>query len=157
MVSGVCRWCSNCSNEQKRNEKNDKSYGKICKKQKTVFGKKVRIKQKMNGNEKEKIKNKWEFKYLGYALNSSMKRTNKKVVKRNKLNIGKCENFKRRMMMFDSLVKSIVMNEAEVWGWKEYEEIDRGQEKYIKWLLVETGKRAVRKKNQRTTTILSCN
>ncbi|KAJ3647217.1 hypothetical protein Zmor_024747 [Zophobas morio] len=69
-------------------------------------------------------------------------------------------DYKRGMMMFDSLIKSIFMYEAEIWGWREYEEIERVQEKYLKWTLgfekyivreetkrekmrVEAGKRAV--------------
>ena len=31
------------------------------------------------------------------------------------------DDYKRRMMMFDSLIKSVFMYGAEIWGWREYE------------------------------------
>src|SRR5699024_970791 len=85
-------------------------------------------------------------------------------------------NFKRRKMIFDSLIGSILMYGAEVWGWKEYEEVERVQEKYVRWVLgvdrhtpgyivreeckveklkIETGKRAVRSE-ERTNDRLEC-
>ncbi|KMQ84979.1 myb-binding protein 1a [Lasius niger] len=45
------------------------------------------------------------------------------------------EDFKRRMWMFDLLVKNILMNGAEIWGWKEYETVERCKDKFIKWSL----------------------
>ncbi|KAJ3652033.1 hypothetical protein Zmor_018034 [Zophobas morio] len=44
-------------------------------------------------------------------------------------------DYKRRMMMFDSLIKIVFMYGTEIWGWREYEEIERVQEKYLKWTL----------------------
>jgi hypothetical protein len=40
-----------------------------------------------------------------------------------------------RRMMFESMVESILMYGAEIWGWKEYEEVERVQEKYLRWML----------------------
>jgi hypothetical protein len=41
-------------------------------------------------------------------------------------------DFRRRMMMFESLIeKSILMYGAEIWGWKEQEEVERVQENSI--------------------------
>lgn len=37
--------------------------------------------------------------------------------------------------MFDSMIASITMYGAEVWGWKKQPEIERIQIKYIKWIL----------------------
>lgn len=37
--------------------------------------------------------------------------------------------------MFDRLIKSILLYRAEIWGWKEYESMERCQNKYIKWSL----------------------
>lgn len=37
--------------------------------------------------------------------------------------------------MFDHLVKSIIMYGAKIWGWKEYETIEKYQDKFIKWSL----------------------
>jgi hypothetical protein len=36
--------------------------------------------------------------------------------------------FGRRMMMFESMVESVLMYGAEIWGWKEQEEVERVQE-----------------------------
>lgn len=44
-------------------------------------------------------------------------------------------DFKRRIWMFDHLIKSILMYGAEIWGWKEYGTIERCQDKFIKWTL----------------------
>lgn len=41
-------------------------------------------------------------------------------------------NWKRRIMMFDTLLKSIIMYGAEIWGFKEYDEIKIIQRKFIK-------------------------
>jgi hypothetical protein len=43
--------------------------------------------------------------------------------------------FGRRMMMFESMVESVLMYGAEIWGWKEQEEVERVQEKYLRWVL----------------------
>ncbi|KAH0816611.1 hypothetical protein GEV33_006180 [Tenebrio molitor] len=43
--------------------------------------------------------------------------------------------FGRRMMMFESMVESVLMYGAEIWGWKEREEVERVQEKYLRWVL----------------------
>jgi hypothetical protein len=40
-------------------------------------------------------------------------------------------NFRRRMMMFESMIESILMYEAEIWGWKEQEEVEKVEEKYL--------------------------
>jgi hypothetical protein len=72
-------------------------------------------------------------------------------------------------MMFDSLVKSVMMYGAEIWGWREQEGLERVQGKYLKWVLgidrerpgyivmeetkgdvirIEAGKRAIRFKER---------
>jgi hypothetical protein len=40
--------------------------------------------------------------------------------------------FGRRIMMFESMVKSVVIYGAEIWGWKEQEEVERVQDKYFR-------------------------
>jgi hypothetical protein len=35
-------------------------------------------------------------------------------------------------MMFESMVESILMYGAQVWGWKVQEEVERVQEKYLR-------------------------
>jgi hypothetical protein len=43
--------------------------------------------------------------------------------------------FGRRMMTFERMVESVLMYGAEIWGWKEQEEVERVQEKYLRWVL----------------------
>jgi hypothetical protein len=43
---------------------------------------------------------------------------------------------RRRMMMFKSMIESLLMYGAEIWGWKEQEDVERVQEKYLRWVLV---------------------
>ncbi|KMQ85134.1 hypothetical protein RF55_16494 [Lasius niger] len=45
------------------------------------------------------------------------------------------ESFHRRMEMFKSLVKSIILYAAEIWSWREEERAKKLQEKYIRWTL----------------------
>jgi hypothetical protein len=45
------------------------------------------------------------------------------------------EKVGRRMMMFESMVESILMYGEGIWGWKEQEEVERMQEKYLRWVL----------------------
>lgn len=39
------------------------------------------------------------------------------------------------MSLFDIMVKSIIMNGVEIWGYKERKDIEKLQVKYIKWIL----------------------
>jgi hypothetical protein len=39
------------------------------------------------------------------------------------------------MMMFESMVENVLMYGAEIWGWKEQDEVERVQEKYLRWVL----------------------
>ena len=41
----------------------------------------------------------------------------------------------KRMWLFDALVWTVVGYGAEVWGWKEREEVERIQERFIRWSL----------------------
>jgi hypothetical protein len=36
-------------------------------------------------------------------------------------------DFRRRMMMFESMIESVLMYGAEIWGWKEQEEVEKIQ------------------------------
>jgi hypothetical protein len=44
-------------------------------------------------------------------------------------------DFRSTMMMFPSIMKSILMYGAEIWGWKEEEEVEKVQKKYLKGVL----------------------
>jgi hypothetical protein len=39
------------------------------------------------------------------------------------------------MMMFESMIEGISMYGAEIWRWKEQEEVEKVQEKYLRWML----------------------
>jgi hypothetical protein len=86
------------------------------------------------------------FKYLSYRFNKRVtdKAHIRKIVRKaNKVvgcvwGIGERKwggDFRRRMMMFEGMVENILMYEAEFWGWKEQEEVEKVQEKYLRWVL----------------------
>lgn len=97
-------------------------------------------------SEERRIETVQNFKYLGYVFNKKGgEETNIKEEVR-KANIAMKEvwrigeklfkdNFRRRMAMFDIMVKSIVMFGVEIWGYKERSDIEKLQVKYIKWIL----------------------
>jgi hypothetical protein len=96
--------------------------------------------------EKDKIEEVKEFKYLGYVMNernTAAAHVRELVKKANKIigavwGIGERKfghDFRRRIMMFDSLVKSVMMYGAEIWEWREQEGLEGVQEKYLKWVL----------------------
>ncbi|XP_017763767.1 PREDICTED: uncharacterized protein LOC108553406 [Eufriesea mexicana] len=41
----------------------------------------------------------------------------------------------KRMWIYDKLVASVISYGVEIWGWKEWEEVEKIQTKYIKWCL----------------------
>ncbi|KAH0813914.1 hypothetical protein GEV33_008877 [Tenebrio molitor] len=96
--------------------------------------------------EESKIERVSEFKYLGYIFNerATVRAQVREVVRKANKVVG-CVwgigermwggEFGRRMMMFESMVESVLMYGAEIWGWKEQEEVERVQEKYLRWVL----------------------
>jgi hypothetical protein len=54
-------------------------------------------------------------------------------------------DFKRRMMMFESLIESISKYGAEIWEWKEQEEVERCKRNRMR---VKAGKRAAKFKDK---------
>jgi hypothetical protein len=55
-------------------------------------------------------------------------------------------------MIFESMMESVLMYGAEIWGWKEQEQVERVQEKYLRWVLEvdrETPRYIVREKCKR--------
>jgi hypothetical protein len=46
------------------------------------------------------------------------------------------DDFRRRMMMFQSMIESILMYGEEIWGCKEQEEVEELPETYLRWVLV---------------------
>ena len=45
------------------------------------------------------------------------------------------EDWERRMRLLDALVRSVISYKAKIWGLKEWKEIEKMQNKYIKWTL----------------------
>ncbi|KAH0816889.1 hypothetical protein GEV33_005903 [Tenebrio molitor] len=95
-----------------------------------VFSKRKRKNEESEWKwEESKIERVSEFKYLGYTFNE---RATVRAQVRERMWGGE---FGRRMMMFESMVESVLMYGAEIWGWKEQEEVERVQEKYLRWVL----------------------
>jgi hypothetical protein len=45
------------------------------------------------------------------------------------------DDFRRRMMMFQSMIERILMYREEIWGWMEQEEVEKLPETYLRWVL----------------------
>jgi hypothetical protein len=87
--------------------------------------------------EGRKIERVSEFKYLGHTFNETA--TDKPHSEEGKQDSGMCVgngkrkwggDFRRRMMMFESMVESVLIYGTEMWGWQEQEEVERVQEEY---------------------------
>ncbi|XP_043263006.1 uncharacterized protein LOC122403516 [Colletes gigas] len=87
-----------------------------------------------------------EFRYLGYVFKrnggqeAQIRDRVKKagVAMRQVWGIGKRKferDWGRRMWLFDTLVWSVAGYGVEIWGWKEREDMERMQERYIRWSL----------------------
>jgi hypothetical protein len=44
-------------------------------------------------------------------------------------------DFRRKMMMFESMIESILTYGAEIWEWKEKYELEKVQEKYLRGMI----------------------
>jgi hypothetical protein len=89
------------------------------------------------GRKIERVK---EFKCLGCTFNdrATDKAHIREIVRKLNKEVG-CvwtkgerkwrDDFRRRMMIFESMIESILMYGAEIWGWKEQEEVEK--EKYL--------------------------
>jgi hypothetical protein len=93
--------------------------------------------------EGRKIERVNEFKYLGYTFNERA-HIREIIRKANKMvgcvwKIGERKrggDFRRRMMMFESMIESIIlMYGAKIRKWKEQEEVEIVQEKYLRGML----------------------
>lgn len=94
----------------------------------------------------EKIEKVKTIKYLGYTFQKNgnhdchIKELRKKanIIMAQIWGIGERrfrDNFNLRMFLFDKTVVSVALYAAEIWGWEEFQEIERLQYKYIRWLL----------------------
>lgn len=106
-------------------------------------GKKEKTGWKWQDQQIEEVK---RFKYLGYTFqrNNGQEEHIKESARKARIaaaqvwGIGERrfkESFIKRMMMFNYLVKEIMLYGAEIWGWEEKEEIEAVQQKYLKWVL----------------------
>lgn len=85
------------------------------------------------------------MKYLGYIMqkNGEAEKHGKERIRRAMIvmkqtwNIGErlFKDFERGMKMFKSLVRSVILYGAEIWGWSNEERVDRIIRIYTKWLL----------------------
>ena len=100
-------------------------------------------KWKWEGAELEEVK---VFKYLGFVFNNQgnykdhiKELRNKDMIAAKKtwgLGERNCkEDFKRRVMLFNYLVRSVMAYGFEVWGWAERKELERVHADYIRWTL----------------------
>jgi hypothetical protein len=44
-------------------------------------------------------------------------------------------DFRKRMLLFGGMIESILIYGAEIWEWKEQEEVEKVQEKYLREVL----------------------
>jgi len=95
------------------------------------------------GREIEEVK---EVVYLGYKIrrNGNQEAQVEERVKKamgvmgQVWSIGKRKfggDWNKRIKMFDWLVGSVIGFGAEIWGWREWEKVERLQERYIRWIL----------------------
>ncbi|XP_070529779.1 calponin homology domain-containing protein DDB_G0272472-like [Cardiocondyla obscurior] len=95
------------------------------------------------GEEIEEVKS---FKYLGYTImrNGEQKEHVKDRVRRAARIMGQVwsigkrkfgKDWSKRIWLFDKLVWSVINYGVEIWGWKEREEVEILQEKYLRWVL----------------------
>jgi len=87
-----------------------------------------------------------EIRYLGYILqkNGGAEKQIRERMRRAMIamkrtwSIGERifkEDYRRRIMMFESLVGSVALFGAEIWGWTNENRLDKIKRKYVKWIL----------------------
>ena len=95
---------------------------------------------------KEKIEEVKEIKYLGYIMKSNNKEDGhiRERVRKARIAMGWIWSFgerkfkgdiRWRVKLFDSIVKGILLYGVEIWGYKEWKEVEKLQEKYLRWIL----------------------
>jgi len=105
-------------------------------------GRMGRASWRWKGRKMEEVR---EFRYLGYTLQRNggqEAHVRDRVAKAAAIlgqvwGIGKRRfgrDWKRRVGLFDTLIWTVLSYGVEVWGWKEREEMERLQERYLKWV-----------------------
>lgn len=106
-------------------------------------GRKKKEEWKWKGEDIEVVQ---QYKYLGYYMqsNNGPEVHWQYMRKKSKIAIGQLwsivtrkfnNSFKIKMMLFDAIIRSMVMYAAEIWGWQSNEGIEALQTTYIKWIL----------------------
>ena len=101
------------------------------------------VKWRWKGKELEEVRC---FRYLGYTVMGNRGQVGHVVERMRKgaaimgkvWGIGKRlfeKDWERRMWLFDRLVWLVVGYGPEVWGWEERENVERLQERFLKWVL----------------------
>ena len=95
---------------------------------------------------KERLEEVKTYKYLGYVMNRSGGEVEhiKERIRRARVAMGWVWSYgerkfkgdvRWRLKLFDSIVKGILYYGVEIWGYKEWKEIEAIQEKYLRWVL----------------------
>jgi len=107
------------------------------------------------GGRKRKVRWWWEgrsleevsqYKYLGYVFqrNGGQEEQVKDRMRRGMAAMGQVwgigkrkfgRDWGKRVWMFDALIWAIMGYGAEIWGWRERRQMERVQEKFLKWVL----------------------
>ena len=115
---------------------------------------KIMMFKKAGGREKKR-QWKWEektveevkaYKYLGFVMrrNNGNEEHIKTQIGKARRAMGKVwslgerifkNSWEKRIKLFEIMVRSIIFYGVEIWGWKEYKEIEALQERYIRWIL----------------------
>jgi hypothetical protein len=123
---GVCGRLGNCGKEWKRNERTAEEPGKVREEEKAVS---ECWEDENNGVQYEKEEEWREWVELGKKGNRTSKRVQILGLHTQRKSGG---DFKRKIMMFKSMVESILMYGAKIWRWMKQEEEERVQEKYLR-------------------------
>lgn len=94
----------------------------------------------------ERIEEVKEYKYLGYVMTKcgGEKEHVRERIRRARVAMGWIWSYgerkfkgdvKWKLKLFDSIVKGILFYGVEVWGYREWKEVEAVQEKYLKWIL----------------------
>lgn len=87
-----------------------------------------------------------EYKYLGYVVtrDGGEREQVRERVRRARVAMGSIWSYRERkfkgdvrwrLKLFDSIVKGVLYYGVEIWGYREWKEIEALQEKYLKWIL----------------------
>lgn len=95
---------------------------------------------------KEEIEEVKKIKYLGYEIRSNNREEEhvRKRIRKARVAMGWVWSYgerkfkgdiRWRLKLFDSIVKGVLMYGVEIWGYKEWEEIEKLQTKYLRWIV----------------------